>query len=84
MRQKITIPGQPEPKEAELIDLEESKEGWSEYKLADGVTIRLKQVVTEVWRILGEFDVEGNPQYFVKSVGVMNVLAPEDMKKKVN
>jgi len=84
MRQKISVaPGQP-PKEAELVDLEESKEGWSEYKLADGVTIRLKQVVTEVWRILEEFDPEGNPQYFVKSVGVMTVLAPESAKKRTH
>lgn len=84
MRQKITLPGQTSPKDAELVEVEESREGWSEYKLADGAKLRLKPVVMEVWRILDEFDPEGNPQYFVKSAGILTVLAPEELKRKPN
>jgi hypothetical protein len=84
MRRKISPgPGLPE-KEAELIDVEEAREHWNEYRLADGSTLRVKQVLTEVWRVEGEFDPDRNPLYVVRSAGIMTVVAPENLKKKVN
>lgn len=83
MRQKISIgPGQPE-RDAELVEITESQERWSEYKLSDGTVLRLKPVALEVWRLDDAWDAEGNPQYFFKSAGVMSVNAPANLKKKV-
>jgi len=83
MRRKISIaPNQP-PRDAELMEVDESSETWCTYKLSDGTTLKIKQVAMEIWRIIDAFDPEGNPQYFVKSAGVMSVIAPEELRKKV-
>jgi len=66
------------------MDVEEAKESWNEYRLSDGSILRIKQIATEVWKIEDSYDPEGNPQYVVRSAGIMNVIAPENLKKKVN
>jgi hypothetical protein len=84
MRGKISpAPGQP-PRDAELMEVEEAKEQWSEYRLSDGSILRIKQVATEIWKIDDLYDQEGNPQYVVKSAGILNVIAPEKLKKRLN
>lgn len=83
MHTKISLPGKP-PQDAELVEVEDAREQWSEYKLADGSTIRLKQIVTEVWRLDGQWDAEGNPQYYVKSAGVLAVNAPDNLKRRLS
>jgi len=42
----------------------------------------MKIVVTEVLRIDGQYDAEGNPVYFVKSANIISVIAPEELMKK--
>jgi hypothetical protein len=84
MRTKLEIvPGQP-PKDAERVEIVRTDEEWNNYTLEDGSQLRIKQVATEVWRIIGEYDLEGNPLYILKTAGVMLVTAPENLKKKVN
>jgi hypothetical protein len=51
--------------------------------LDDRSTLKFKTVVTEVYRVEGQYDAEGNPVYFVKSVNVLSVNAPEELKKGV-
>lgn len=68
-------------KEGELVEVTDSKEPWTEYHLADGSLLRFKAIVSEVWRITGEFDAEGNPVYTLKTQQVMNVIAPDNLKK---
>ncbi len=83
MRAKISPgPGQP-ARDAESVEIEESKEAWNEYRLTDGSVIRFKPVVTEIWRLEDQYDQEGNPQYVVKSAGVMTVNSPESLKKRL-
>jgi len=66
-----------------LID--DSSEKWSEYKLKDGTTIRMKQTVLEISRALNEYDPEGNPMYQIKAQPVITVIdIPEGLKRKVN
>lgn len=60
----------------------DSKEPWQEYQLIDGSTIRLKAIVSEIWRVDGEYDAEGNPLYAVKSQVFSSVHAPEHLKRK--
>ncbi len=57
-------------------------EEWNEYDLEDGSTIRMKAVVSDIMRLTGEFDPEGNPIYLVKSANMMVVKAPDELKKK--
>jgi hypothetical protein len=80
-RRKIHVAqGQP-PKEAELIDVNSTNEQWSTYLLADGTVLKLKAVVTEVWRVIGEFDNDGNPQYVTKTGNLLVVNAPDELRR---
>lgn len=67
----------------ELIHVQDAKEGWSQYLLADGSIVKMKIVLTDVFRVDNEYDGEGNPVYYVKSTNVLSVNAPEDLKKKI-
>ena len=57
-------------------------EHWNEYLVDDGSVLRLKLVATEVIRLDGQFDQEGNPLYMVNSTNVLTVSAPEDLMHK--
>jgi hypothetical protein len=83
IRRKGTVnvdPGQT-PKPAELMDVLKSDEKWNVYQLDDGTELRMRPSVIEVWRLIDEYDAEGNPQYVVKAAGVMSVFAPDSLKK---
>ena len=67
---------------AELIPVQQAQEGWSQYLLTDGSIVKIKMVVTDIFRVDGEYDPEGNPVYYVKSTNVLSVNAPEELKKK--
>jgi hypothetical protein len=80
MRRKIAIPGEP-PKDAELVEVTNAEERWNQYLLSDGTVLRTKAVVTEVWRVIDEFDAEGNPKYVMKSGGILVVNAPDELRR---
>ena len=46
-------------------------ENWNEYLAEDGSVARVKLVVTEILRVDGEYDPDGNPQYLVRSSNVV-------------
>lgn len=81
VRRKIALGPDGPSKDAELIEVQQSSEQWNQYLLADGSVIRFKAVVTEVWRLIGEYDNEGNPAYVVRSRNVVTVTAPDEMRK---
>jgi hypothetical protein len=72
-----------EPIEVEQIPFRSGQENWNEYLLEDGTVIRLKTVVTDVQRGVGLYDPEGNPMYFVKTANIVNVDAPEKLRKGI-
>jgi hypothetical protein len=81
MRKRIVVrPGEP-PKEAELIEVTSSSEPWSSFLLSDGTNVRMKMVLTEVWKVIDEYDKQGNPVYVLQSTGITNIQAPEGLKK---
>lgn len=81
MRRKIVVqPGQP-PKEAELIEVQSSQENWNQYLLADGSVLKSKAVLTEVWRVIDEYDQEGNPLYVLKQGAMLSVNSPDELRK---
>lgn len=63
------------------VEIEESSEKWTEIKLTDGTTIRVKPVVLSVLRLEDQFDQEGNPVYQLKSSLVMTASVPDHLKK---
>jgi len=79
-RRKIQIaPGV--MKDAVLVQVDTATEKPNVYHLADGSVITLRVVVTEIWKVDGEYDVEGNPFYLVKSANVATVQSPETLRQ---
>lgn len=63
------------------IDVLETSEKWSDYRLEDGTVLRLKPILYRIVRVDGEYDSANNPLYVVTSAQVMNVHAPEHLCK---
>jgi hypothetical protein len=58
------------------------REEWNEYALRDGTTIKVKTVLTNVVRLNGEHDPQGDPVYVVKSNNqVVCVEIPDHLRK---
>lgn len=68
--------------DAPEIEFQIRKEDWNEYQLMDGTSIKLKLVVSEIFRIPDEYDNERNPVYVVRSNNVLVVRSPDNLKKK--
>lgn len=68
--------------DASIIDVNSSQENWNQYLLSDGTVIKLKVVATEVVRVDGEYDAEGNPIYIIKSTNVVSAIVPDTLKKQ--
>jgi hypothetical protein len=76
------VPGGPFVDAVE-VPVSESSEKWSEYKLDDGTTIRLKQVMVEVLRATEHYDSDGVPMYSMKAQPVVSIVdVPDRLKKK--
>ncbi len=63
------------------IEMLEAKERWSEYRLADGTTLRLKPVMIAIFRADGQFTQDGEPVYNMKSTLITDVRAPAALGK---
>jgi hypothetical protein len=79
-RIKVALPGNV-IKEGVEVHMISSDERWSSVTLEDGTTIRMKQTVTQVIKIEGEFDPEGNPMYVTKTANLMVVDAPDALRR---
>jgi hypothetical protein len=69
--------------EGTIVDVTSSQESWNQYLLSDGTVVKMKPVATEILRIDGEYDAEGNPTYVIRSTNVTSVIAPETLKKQI-
>jgi hypothetical protein len=81
MRKKVVVKPNEPPKEAELVEVTSSSEPWSTYLLADGSHLRMKVVLAEVWRVIDEYDNDGNPVYVMQSTGIVNLQSPDELKR---
>jgi hypothetical protein len=68
------------PKES--VDILSSKDGWSEFNLADGSTIRAKAVILDVKKMVGQFNADGEPVYELQLTMVNQTRVPDKLKKK--
>ena len=78
-RRKINFQGR--IVDAEVVDFEADKEQWSTYILHDGTSLKVKAVVTEVARLEGVFDQNGDPVYFIQASQIMHVNAPDTLRR---
>lgn len=68
--------------DAEAVGFQTASENFNEYLTDDGVVIRLKAVVTQIFRVEGEFSLDGQPMYATASMNVQVVDAPDNLKRK--
>jgi len=68
--------------DATEVDFQTRKEDWNEYQLMDGTAIKMKLVVSEVFKVPDEYDDEGNPVYVVRSKNVLVTRSPDNLKRK--
>lgn len=69
------------PQNTTEIEILEAKERWSEYRLADGTTLRLRPVMIAVFRADGQYTPDGDPVHNMKSTLITDVRAPESAVK---
>lgn len=74
----------PDGSDVEVTELsfQNTREHWNEYLLDDGTILKLKPVATEVFRLDGKYDQEGNPLYLLRSRNVLVVSAAENLKRQ--
>lgn len=60
-------------KEVERVHVKMAGEPWAEVLLEDGTVIRMRTIVTGVYRVLGEQAPDGRPLYQVQSTTIMAV-----------
>lgn len=80
---KITLPNGTVVDAVE-VEVLEATERWTDIKLADGTSLRIKPVVLSVIRVEGQYDQEGDPVYQMKANQVMTASVPEHLKKGAN
>lgn len=67
--------------EGTIMPFQTGGEHWNEYLVDDGTVVRVKLVVTEIIRVDGEYDAQGDPIYTVQSTNVSNISAPEELRQ---
>jgi hypothetical protein len=68
------------PKES--VDIASSKDGWSEFTLADGTVIRAKAVLLDVKKMVDQYNADGEPIYELQLTMVNQARVPDQLKKK--
>ena len=76
------IPFQGQEVDATLVDFRIEREEWNDYQLYDGTHLRIRLVLSEVFRVDGHYDPEGNPIYVAKSGNVIVARPPDELKRK--
>jgi hypothetical protein len=79
-KRKIKLPNGQEVEGFELT-FRSSGEEWNEYLIDDGTVLRFKSVVTEVIRVEGAYDDQGQPLYLVNAQNIVKVSAPEELQR---
>jgi hypothetical protein len=67
------------------VDIVERKDHVAEFKLSDGSVIKFTAAPTQVVRVLGVWNAEGNPVYIVMNGTVTTVMsAPDNLRRPGN
>ena len=65
----------------EPIDIVSSKDGWSEFTLADDTVIRAKAAVLDVKKMVGQYNADGEPIYILQLTMINQARVPDKLKK---
>jgi hypothetical protein len=68
--------------EAEVMSFKAIEEPWSLYKLDDGTTLKVKVVLSDVFKLAQPDPVTGLPQVIIRAGQVVSVDAPEGQISK--
>ena len=67
--------------EGEVVGFRAGGEHWNEYLLDDGTVFKIKLVLTEIVRLEGQYDPNGDPVYAATHTQVTAVDSPESLKR---
>lgn len=85
MPKQLTLPDPNVPLEATDVAVVESVERFSEIRLEDGTTLRIKPAIVQVFRADDRWDADGNPIYIVRSQNILSVLdTPKALMKRMH
>ena len=62
--------------EVEKMEFKPIEENWNLYRLEDGSLVKLRMIVSEIFKLPGSDPVTGIPQFLAKSSNVMAVEPP--------
>jgi len=65
----------------QTVEYEGVSEPFSQYKLADGTTVKVKMVMVDAVR-LETHDDQGNPVYQFQFQQIIGIVAPDSLKRK--
>jgi hypothetical protein len=68
--------------DAEIMSFKAIEEPWSLYKLDDGTTLKVKVVLSDVFKLAQPDPVTGLPQVMIRAGQVISVDAPENQSSK--
>lgn len=68
--------------EAEVVNFEAKAEGWNQYALEDGTSLKMKLVLLEVVRLVDEYGPTGDPVYVFSAQQIVGSASPDNLKKK--
>jgi hypothetical protein len=66
--------------DAQRLDFKPVAEPWCEFDCEDGTRVRIRLLVSEIYRLEGQRTPDGDPVYFVKSQNLMTAVVPEELK----
>ena len=61
---------------ADVMEVIQDNEKWSEYQLKDGTVVRIKTVVLKIMKLRGIKDEQGNQSYAVNSKLIVSAIEP--------
>ena len=77
-----TVEYQGKKVEAEVVDFtQDSPEAWNQYTFSDGSTLKMKTVLLEIVRVVGEYGPNGDPVYIFTAQQISNVIPAENLKQ---
>jgi hypothetical protein len=78
----VTLPSG-EKAEGVEVQVDESTERWSEFKLEDGAVLRVKATILSAARVDGQYDPAGNPIYVTNISPVITIVrVPEKFRRQ--
>ena len=79
---KVTNPMDGKSVDGFDVPVLETTERWTDVKLEDGTSLRIKPSVLSAIRVPGLFDQDGNPLYMLRATNALLVVEAKDQYKK--